>query len=142
MVNTGITTQCVISISIMTACIPCLKPFLDGFDSGMLNISLQKRGASGLANSYRMRNMILERPLAPRGKNRLGYSVTVAASDANSLPQRQGSLSISSTKSDQMIIKRVQEWTVRHSRRQSLKSHLADLDESCIEPRAEFKGYM
>ncbi|KAJ5714611.1 uncharacterized protein N7483_011792 [Penicillium malachiteum] len=35
----------------MTACIPCLKPFLDAFDSGMLNVSLHKRVGGGYSSS-------------------------------------------------------------------------------------------
>ncbi|PYH32213.1 uncharacterized protein BO87DRAFT_460861 [Aspergillus neoniger CBS 115656] len=50
---TTITTECVLCVSIMTACIPCLKPFLDAFDSGMLNVSLHKRiGGGSNSNSY------------------------------------------------------------------------------------------
>ncbi|RAK95281.1 uncharacterized protein BO80DRAFT_369183 [Aspergillus ibericus CBS 121593] len=50
---TIITTECVLCVSLMTACIPCLKPFLDAFDSGMLNISLHKRiGGGSNSNSY------------------------------------------------------------------------------------------
>ncbi|KAJ5929894.1 hypothetical protein N7454_006844 [Penicillium verhagenii] len=40
--ETIVTTQLVLCISVLTACIPCLKPFLDAFDSGMLNVALHK----------------------------------------------------------------------------------------------------
>ncbi|KAJ5083380.1 hypothetical protein N7456_012807 [Penicillium angulare] len=49
---TSITTQLTLCVSLMTACIPCLKPFLDAFDSGMLNVSLHKRLGGGYSNSY------------------------------------------------------------------------------------------
>jgi subtilase family serine protease len=44
---TTITTQLNLCVSLMTACIPCLKPFLDAFDSGMLNVSLRERSGGG-----------------------------------------------------------------------------------------------
>ncbi|KAJ5638625.1 hypothetical protein N7528_001015 [Penicillium herquei] len=48
---TVITTQTNLCVSLMTACIPCLKPFLDAFDSGMLNVSLHKRASGGYSSS-------------------------------------------------------------------------------------------
>lgn len=49
---TSITTQLTLCVSVMTACIPCLKLFLDAFDSGMLNVSLHERIGGGYSNSY------------------------------------------------------------------------------------------
>ncbi|KAJ5219380.1 uncharacterized protein N7498_001479 [Penicillium cinerascens] len=49
---TSITTQLNLCVSLMTACIPCLKPFLDAFDSGMLSVSLHKRVGGGYGSSY------------------------------------------------------------------------------------------
>ncbi|PYH89330.1 hypothetical protein BO71DRAFT_423081 [Aspergillus ellipticus CBS 707.79] len=42
----------VLCVSLMTACIPCLKPFLDAFDSGMLNVAIRNRLAGTNSNSY------------------------------------------------------------------------------------------
>ncbi|KAJ6021940.1 hypothetical protein N7540_007444 [Penicillium herquei] len=50
--ETTVTTQCVLCISLLTACIPCLKPFLDAFDSGMLNVALNKGTGGSHSNSY------------------------------------------------------------------------------------------
>ncbi|KAJ5538223.1 hypothetical protein N7494_007702 [Penicillium frequentans] len=50
--ETRITTQCVLCVSLITACIPCLKPFLDAFDSGMLGVGLRKRKGGSHSDSY------------------------------------------------------------------------------------------
>ncbi|KAJ5504579.1 hypothetical protein N7463_007453 [Penicillium fimorum] len=50
--ETRITTQCALCVTLVTACIPCLKPFLDAFDSGMLGISLRKRTIGSHSDSY------------------------------------------------------------------------------------------
>ncbi|KAJ5625826.1 hypothetical protein N7510_002135 [Penicillium lagena] len=47
-----ILTQLNLCVSLMTACIPCLKPFLDAFDSGMLKVSMLKRATGNNSNSY------------------------------------------------------------------------------------------
>jgi hypothetical protein len=47
-----ILTQCNLCVSLMTACIPCLKPFLDAFDSGMLKVSMLKHATGSNSNSY------------------------------------------------------------------------------------------
>lgn len=47
-----ITTQCALCVTLITACIPCLKPFLDAFDSGMLGIGLRKRNGGSHSDSY------------------------------------------------------------------------------------------
>jgi hypothetical protein len=44
--QTTIASQCVLCISLVAACIPCLKPFLDAFNSGMLDASLKFHGES------------------------------------------------------------------------------------------------
>ncbi|PYH43495.1 uncharacterized protein BP01DRAFT_367277 [Aspergillus saccharolyticus JOP 1030-1] len=53
---TVITTQCVLCTSLMNACIPCLKPFLDAFDTGMLNLA-RNRQADTSASSYALGNV-------------------------------------------------------------------------------------
>ncbi|CAI7668089.1 unnamed protein product [Penicillium palitans] len=50
--ETRITTQCVLCVTLITACIPCLKPFLDAFDSGMLGVGLRKRTGGSRSDSY------------------------------------------------------------------------------------------
>ena len=48
---TTIASQCVLCISLVTACIPCLKPFLDAFHSGMLNVSMKFHNGENSNNS-------------------------------------------------------------------------------------------
>lgn len=48
---TTIVSQCVLCISLVTACIPCLKPFLDAFHSGMLNVSMKSHNGESSNNS-------------------------------------------------------------------------------------------
>lgn len=50
--KTTILTQLNLCVSLMTACIPCLKPFLDAFDSGMLKVSMRKHATGSNSNSY------------------------------------------------------------------------------------------
>ena len=54
-INYNIATATLLSASIMTACIPCLKPFLDGFDSGMLGVSFKDRIPGGVSSASRSR---------------------------------------------------------------------------------------
>lgn len=46
-VNAEIMNQIVLSFSITTACIPCLKPFLDAFDSGRMAVVVDQGRAGG-----------------------------------------------------------------------------------------------
>ncbi|KAJ5419386.1 uncharacterized protein N7487_002936 [Penicillium crustosum] len=50
--ETRITTQCALCVTLITACIPCLKPFLDAFDSGMLGVGMRKRTVGSHNNFY------------------------------------------------------------------------------------------
>lgn len=43
----SISTQCQATFSVIAACIPTLKPFMDRAESGMLNVSLKARPAGG-----------------------------------------------------------------------------------------------
>jgi hypothetical protein len=43
----SISTQCQATFSVIAACIPTLKPFMDRAESGMLNVSLKSRSAGG-----------------------------------------------------------------------------------------------
>ena len=153
-VNYNILTQCVLSICITTACIPCLKPFLDGFDSGFMGISFKDRmpaGSQSLSQNrdYKMNNLAYANPgrkakgnndaMAVRSqnyekdnishsddseidsRNKMGVSVQVVADGQNHdqrTPRHQrggdsGSLA-SSSKSDQMIIKKNIQYTVQY----------------------------
>lgn len=46
-VNAEVLDQIVLSFSITTACIPCLKPFLDAFDSGQMAVVVDKGRIGG-----------------------------------------------------------------------------------------------
>jgi hypothetical protein len=154
-VNYNIVTQCVLSIGITTACIPCLKPFLDGFESGFMGISFKDRmpgGSHSLShnrdykmgdlayahggpkpqgktlNSVEIRSQNYEKDNMSRSeesdydpRNKMGVSAHVVA-DAQSHEQRtprhhrggdSGSIA-SSSKSDQMIIKKNVQYTVQY----------------------------
>jgi hypothetical protein len=53
----SISTQCQATFSVIAACIPTLKPFMDRAESGMLNVSLKSRptgGTYGYQGSYVM----------------------------------------------------------------------------------------
>ena len=59
-VNAEIMNQIVLSFSITTACIPCLKPFLDAFDSGQMAVVVEKGRAGGShsgSRSYPLRDL-------------------------------------------------------------------------------------
>jgi hypothetical protein len=153
-VNYNIVTQCVLSIGITTACVPCLKPFLDGFESGFMAISFKDRMPGGSHShsrnmDYRMGDLAYahnesrsksnrdvratrpqkyEKDNISRSEesdydplNKMGISVHVIADD-HSHEQRtprhhrggdSGSVP-SSSKSDQMIIKKNVQYTVQY----------------------------
>lgn len=54
--NYNIVTQCVLSICIVTACIPCLKPFLDSFESGFMGVSFKDHMPGGCHSLSRSRD--------------------------------------------------------------------------------------
>ncbi|MCJ1373577.1 hypothetical protein MMC20_004805 [Loxospora ochrophaea] len=125
-VNADISTQCVSAISIISACIPCLKPFLDGFDSGMLGISLRRR-ANGreYSNNYKMRTFSSAKESALRSRSQeeenkgLGHSAAIVATDLGSRRVNLGAghetnESVGSVKSDEMIITRTDHWHVQY----------------------------
>lgn len=56
----SIVTQCQTTLSVVVACIPALKPYMDRAESGFLAVSLEHRpvgGTYGYGNSYHMRSM-------------------------------------------------------------------------------------
>ena len=139
-VNYNIVTEVILCISIMTACIPCLKPFLDGFESGMMGVSFKDRMPGSSANgsrAYKMRDLAYANTKSNNAsmmrsqhnekdeiieddpRHKLGVSVEVVADGPRDRsPGRNhrgdsGSVA-SSSKSDQMIIKKNIQWTVQY----------------------------
>jgi hypothetical protein len=56
----SIVTQCQTTLSVVVACIPALKPYMDRAESGFLAVSLEKRAAGGTygyGNSYHMQSV-------------------------------------------------------------------------------------
>ena len=142
-VNSAITTQCVLSLTIFTACIPCLKPFIDGFDSGMLGVGLHRRALAGSSgNRYELGDIKNTKDSSMRSRighkevKGMGYSAAIVAAEREEpICRREDSGSISCTKSDQMIIKRTDQWHVQYE--QAIPQHTLRIDEegSVIEPR-------
>ena len=136
-VNSSIATQCVMSLSVITACIPCLKPFLDSFDSGMLGISFSFRSPHITnGNNYRMRTFgnvkdsSLHSPSQENNFQTLGYSAAAVATHTERRQSRgQRSGSISSTKSDAMIIRRTDQWKVQYENKVSQVAPQSDAEE-------------
>ncbi|KAJ5797943.1 uncharacterized protein N7503_007239 [Penicillium pulvis] len=116
--ETRITTQCVLCVSLITACIPCLKPFLDAFDSGMLGVGLRKRKggtqSDSYGNSYALASMsrgakeatthsrYIEDEIEELGTSAAAFAVTSPAK-----PQQLGETSHSTG------IQRTDQWSVR-----------------------------
>jgi hypothetical protein len=152
-INYNIVTQCVLSVSITTACVPCLKPFLDGFESGFMLVSFKGRMPGGSNSlSYGMNNVAYanSRPTNKGSnfhsavmrsqnyekdnmshsdesdhdpQNKIGVSVEVVAGGQNDdqrTPRHHrsdDSVSVaSSSKSDQMIIKKNIRYTVQYEK--------------------------
>lgn len=142
-VNSAITTQCVLCLSVLTACIPCLKPFLDGFDSGMLGVGLHRRTLNGSnGNTYALGDLSNTKLSVMRSRTGdeeikgMGYSAAVVAAEKErSISRRGDSGSVSSTKSDQMIIKRTDQWHVQYERVNPQPTARTDEEDSVTEPR-------
>ncbi|KAJ5776770.1 hypothetical protein N7520_000016 [Penicillium odoratum] len=116
--ETRITTQCVLCVTLITACIPCLKPFLDAFDSGMLGVGLRKRNdgsqLDSYGNSYALGSMSRGAKEARTRSRYLGDEVeglgTSAAAFAVTSPGKPQNLEkIGSS----MGIQRTDQWSVR-----------------------------
>jgi hypothetical protein len=56
-IASGIASQCLLSVAVTTACVPSLKPFLDGFESGMLGVTI-KQSRNFNSESYEMDNSV------------------------------------------------------------------------------------
>jgi hypothetical protein len=113
----GMATQILISISITTACIPALKPFLDSFASGALSVQL-KRGDSGNTYELHSRGRDTKPPCSPnfatnsRGdRDRISYVADVTSQN----DQLHPSPSFDTGNSDELIIKRTDQWKVTTS---------------------------
>ena len=116
--QTTVITQCVLCISLMTACIPCLKPFLDAFETGMLNVSLHKRIGGGsnsnsYGNSYALAGM-------SRGKRENVITSPYVEDEIEMLGSSAAAFAITSPedsrvdRSPTMVIQRTDQWSVRH----------------------------
>lgn len=115
-IASGIASQCLLSIAITTACVPSLKPFLDGFESGMLGVTI-KQSRNANSKSYEMDNSNSGNKSALRSQNkdvgdRGGYFAAISVQRAMSRHDEDGSLD--SGKSDVMIIKRTDQWDIRY----------------------------
>lgn len=124
----SIATQILISIAITTACIPSLKPFLDSFESGALNIYMGRSGHDLTTKSYEMSNMKNSSMRSKTGEvvddvnfRRDGTGHRVAISGQGSSRRRDhDSDSLQSENSVAMIIKRTDQWTVHYDHNDGL----------------------
>ena len=119
-VNTEILNQVVLSVSIISACVPCLKPFLDVFESGQMAVILRNGTPHSASNSYPMRS---------RGRENGGVSQPVTKAGNFSVSSTHHAMdaadSISSdTRSDEMIINKRMEYTVRYEGVQADSAHI------------------
>jgi hypothetical protein len=115
-IASGIASQCVLGITIFTACIPLLKPFLDSFESGALNVAL-KPSSNFNHNSYEISNsnsgnksVLRLRP--GEGENGAGYLAAISGKGARVTHDETASLE--SGNSDAMIIKRTDQWHIQY----------------------------
>jgi hypothetical protein len=103
-------------MAITTACIPLLKPFLDGFESGALNVSLKRRSnlnsnSCELSNSNRDNKSTLR--LRPgEGEDGAGYLTAISGKGVRVTRDEAGSLE--SGNSNVMIIKRTDQWHIQY----------------------------
>jgi hypothetical protein len=103
-------------MAITTACIPLLKPFLDGFESGALNVAL-KRSSNSNGNSYEMSNSNRGNKPTLRlrpgdGGDGAGYLTAISGKGARLTRDEAGSLELGN--SDAMIIKRTDQWDIQY----------------------------
>ncbi|PWY92300.1 hypothetical protein BO70DRAFT_402206 [Aspergillus heteromorphus CBS 117.55] len=117
--KTTITTQCVLCVSLMSACIPCLKPFLDAFQTGMLSVTLHHHLAGSQSNSggnsYALASMgrgIKESARLSRfmGDEAEGLGTSAAAFAVTAPGEREPGVWRDLT----MSIQRTDQWSVRH----------------------------
>ena len=117
-IASGIASQCLLGITILTACIPSLKPFLDGFESGMLGVNFKPQGGTFNGNNYEMHVSNSSNRSASRSRNidvkdnTGAYLAAISSQRSRSSPGETGS--VDSRKSDAMIIKRTDHWDIRY----------------------------
>jgi hypothetical protein len=84
-VNAEVLNQIVLSFSITTACIPCLKPFLDAFDSGQMAVMVDKNrigGSHSGSRSYPLQDLSYGNNLVYGNNKSMVTSGIDAAGDA------------------------------------------------------------
>ena len=113
-VVSGIITQCLLGISIISACLPALKIVSDAFDFGMVAMPVKPVSTTYGLNSYEMKasangeKRSAVRSLYVNGKDKLKETVYEAAITSH----RSGS--VDSERSDKMIIKRTDQWDISY----------------------------
>ena len=123
-VASGVVSQCLLGITILTACVPTLKPFLDGFESGMLGVHFKPHGGTSKSDSYEMNasnsgNKSTLRSRTVDVKDNSGpYLTAITSQRSRGSPGETGS--VDSSKSDAMIIKRIDQWDIRYENSQTL----------------------
>lgn len=114
---TSITTQLTLCLSVMTACIPCLKPFLDAFDSGMLNVSLHERIDGSYSNSYSNSNAYALMSIT-RGTKESRIRSQYVEDEVEGLGTSASAFAVSPpvrpAVGSAMSIQRTDQWSVRH----------------------------
>ena len=140
LVASTIITECQVCISIVTACIPVAKPFLDAFASGMLGTSFQQRiPRNAQTDSYQMQHIRSHRHTQHLRLTEASSGDTRSPmSDFNSAkvtkPQVTGILgkrparrrSNSSAQSDRMITRRTDQWLIQVQDKSKLSNETLD----------------
>ena len=118
-----ISMEAVQSVSVITACIPCLKPFLESLESGMLRVDDLRRRGMGDAYGYGSHNLTDLSSSRAGGKEKPQFSSnssrtkhfkalpnvsTVISATKNEDRERDGD----SQKSSARIIKYTRTWSV------------------------------
>lgn len=107
----------------------------------MLGITPRRKGHGyGTSTSYEMNNFSGVKGSAIRTRNRdnedgkgVGYLVAIRANKRNPSQERSGSLS--STKSEAMIIKRTDNWTIQYEHAEPVQASSSNENQSSLELR-------
>ena len=120
-VNSIITTQVVMHFSVMAATIPCIRPFLRAFDSGMgYSVRVKTTNGSELTSKYVEDSSYILHSI-DRGEPRQPAQVklrpdnvqsTITTAEYHHREPHTAAASIDSDESNQMIIRKTQEWKV------------------------------
>lgn len=119
-VNSIITTQIVMHFSLMAATIPCMRPFLRAFDSGLgYSVRVQANTDGELSSKYVEDSSYVLQSVNSRNKESLSAGLrpdrAMTTTIAEHFPPQQGkdaAASIDSNDSHRMIIRKTQEWEV------------------------------